>query len=151
MVVRKSDPGQQAAFVSSPLVLHKYRVYWPSRPGIMSYVTWTSGTVTSTATNMGSITTIFTPPSSCVSVVTMYKSISYLYLGHFGQGDPACFPLSRPIFDFGNDYFYSPGICPHDWTSLPIASGALPPQLGSSVLCCPPCVSHAENTRFSGY
>lgn len=112
--------------------------YYPSRPGTMSYVTWVNGPVISTATNMGPITTIFTPPSSCVSVVTMYNQVPYPYLGHYGQGDPACFPQSRPIFDFGGDYFFSPAICPHYWTSLPIPSGALPPQLGSSVLCCPP-------------
>ncbi|OCK81515.1 hypothetical protein K432DRAFT_424894 [Lepidopterella palustris CBS 459.81] len=120
----------------------------------MSRVAWTTAGATSTATNIGPLTTIFTPPSSCVSVITMYSSVTIgnginsgipnLYLGHFGEGDPACFPLSKPINDFGGDYFYSPGICPYQWTTVPIASGALPPQLGSSALCCPPGFSSSD-------
>ncbi|KAL8728944.1 MAG: hypothetical protein Q9166_005039 [cf. Caloplaca sp. 2 TL-2023] len=60
------------------------------------------------------LTTIFTPPNSCLDTVT-YDGTSFWQGGLLQTGDQKCYP---PQF---LDIFwsqYTPGICPHGWMSL---------------------------------
>jgi hypothetical protein len=82
------------------------------------------------------LTTIFTPPASCSSIIT-YDG-TYLWQGGVLQtGDLDCYPTS-----FLSIYasFYSPGICPYGWTSASSVTGAgalvtIPTE--TNALCCP--------------
>ena len=58
------------------------------------------------------LTTIYTPPPSCSSIVTWDGT----HLWQFGTNQTGgdCYP---PKFRSIYNSYYSPGICPHDWTS----------------------------------
>ncbi len=98
----------------------------------MASIKWTtrSDAAALTSYNRGPLTTIFTPPATCLNVIT-YSSdlgtqsavtgsaISNLILGHYRSvGDAACYPPSvgTSTTEWGV-YFYSPGMCPKGWTA----------------------------------
>ncbi|KAL8712580.1 MAG: hypothetical protein Q9220_003111 [cf. Caloplaca sp. 1 TL-2023] len=60
------------------------------------------------------LTTIFTPPTSCISTVT-YDGTSFWQGGLLQTGDQNCYP-PRFLDIYGS--LYSPGICPSGWTSV---------------------------------
>ncbi|KAI4114263.1 MAG: hypothetical protein LQ345_004926 [Seirophora villosa] len=97
--------------------------------------TWEPGVV-----GRVSLTTIFTPPPSCLSTVT-YDGTSFWQGGLVQTGDQNCYPAS--FTDIFNS-FYNPGICPSGWTSV---ANAKPNNIGPVTLkngdlvtrayCCP--------------
>ena len=82
-----------------------------------------------TSSNPIPLTTIFTPPPSCLGVVT-YDGTSFWQNGISQTGDPNCYPAS---FYYIFNSYYTPGICPHHWTSV----GQLPHSSGFDAACCP--------------
>src|SRR5207248_337590 len=95
-------------------------------------------TIMSTSTSSASIplTTIFTPPASCFSIIT-YDG-SYFWQGElFQTGDPDCYPT---LFSSIHESFYSPGICPQGWISASSVTGTaalVTNTAESNALCCP--------------
>lgn len=91
----------------------------------------TSGTIpASTPTRPPvALTTIFSPPSSCLDTVT-YDGTTLWQNGLSQLGDPACYPSSFHDIIFS---FYSPGICPQQWTS----AGTISHASGFDAMCCP--------------
>lgn len=83
-----------------------------------------------------SLTTIFTPPSSCSSIITWNGNL-FWQGGILQTNDPNCFPASfSEIFDG----YYTPGICPQGWTSAGslTGTGALVFNTAeSNAMCCP--------------
>ncbi|KAL8959621.1 MAG: hypothetical protein Q9193_003545 [Seirophora villosa] len=95
--------------------------------------TWEPGVV-----GRVSLTTIFTPPPSCLSTVT-YDGTSFWQGGLVQTGDQNCYPAS--FTDIFNSY-YNPGICPSGWTSVANPNSVGPVTLDNGVLatkafCCP--------------
>ncbi|KAL8655186.1 MAG: hypothetical protein Q9226_003146 [Calogaya cf. arnoldii] len=88
------------------------------------------------------LTTIFTAPSTCLDVVT-YDGTSFWQGGLLQTGDQNCYP---PRF---LDIFlsqYTPGICPHGWTSLG-GQGAVTQSdgnIGTKAFCCPSGFYHSS-------
>lgn len=81
------------------------------------------------------LTTIFTPPSTCLDVVT-YDGTSLWQGGLLQTGDQDCYP-PRFLDIFWSQY--TPGICPHGWTSL-AGQGAIVQSdgnIGTKAFCCP--------------
>ncbi|KAK0514191.1 hypothetical protein JMJ35_002808 [Cladonia borealis] len=78
------------------------------------------------------LTTIFTPPPSCLGVIT-YDGVLFWQNGVSQTGDSNCYPAS-----FHNIYnsYYSPGICPQSWTSASTYPHANKP-LETAAFCCP--------------
>lgn len=81
------------------------------------------------------LTTIFTPPPSCLSTVT-YDGTSFWEGGLVQTGDQNCFP---PSFTDIFKSYYSPGICPSGWTSAGSVGqftqdNGVP---GTHIFCCP--------------
>lgn len=66
------------------------------------------------ATYLGPLATVFTPPASCFNTVTQWSSTEYVIF-HGVFGDPACYPNDVRALDF-NAYYYSPGVCPSGFT-----------------------------------
>ena len=84
------------------------------------------------------MTTIFTPPPSCLSTVT-YDGTTFWQGGLLQTGDQDCYP---PHFTDIFDSQYTPGICPHGWTSVGNPNGVGPitqpdGDLASKAFCCP--------------
>ncbi|KAL2042323.1 hypothetical protein N7G274_004812 [Stereocaulon virgatum] len=75
------------------------------------------------------LTTIFTPPPSCLSVIT-YDGTSFWQNGIGLTGDPNCYPAS---FDYIGYSYYTPGLCPYQWTSV----GEFGHSSGLDAACCP--------------
>lgn len=95
--------------------------------------TWESGVV-----GRVSLTTIFTPPPSCLSTVT-YDGTSFWQGGLLQTGDQDCYP---PSFTDIFNTLYNPGICPSGWTSVANPNNVGPATLKNGVLatrayCCP--------------
>ncbi|KAI4122125.1 MAG: hypothetical protein LQ338_005983 [Usnochroma carphineum] len=100
-----------------------------------------------TASGFGPIplTTIFTPPPSCLSTVT-YDGTSLWLGGLLQTGDQNCYP---PYFTdiFGSRY--TPGICPHGWTSVANPNRVGPVtnndgDLATRAFCCPSGYYHSS-------
>ena|ERR1700753_2403384 len=98
------------------------------------------------AVNVGPLTTIFTPPASCTSVVTLGFSPEYgdevsLFIGHWASYTPAsaaCYPQSATPFDFWTqEYYWSPGICPEGFTTACNYGVVTHGPDTSASLCCP--------------
>ncbi|KAE8446807.1 hypothetical protein EG329_011584 [Mollisiaceae sp. DMI_Dod_QoI] len=110
--------------------------------------------------NRGPLTTIFTPPASCLTETTVVSfpttalanrtstfTTTKIFINHFSWGDGNCYPSTIATFDgstrWGNGYYYSPGICPTGWASAcQISTNALgfPTSISSqtsAVMCCP--------------
>jgi|SRR5271156_4282161 len=82
------------------------------------------------------LTTIFTPPASCSLIIT-YDGQFFWQGGVLQTGDPDCYPAS---FYSVVDSFYSPGICPHGWTSASAVAGTGALVFGTTetnAICCP--------------
>ena len=76
------------------------------------------------------LTTIYTPPPSCNSIVT-YDGTTLWQYGISQIGDPACYP---PRFTEIYGSWYTPGICPQSWKSV----GQVSHSPGhSDAMCCP--------------
>lgn len=95
--------------------------------------------------NAGPLTTIFTPPTTCLDVITSglspYSPGYSLFIGHFGPYySPAltCSPTATALINYYTDnYYWSPGYCPSGYTT---ACSYTPVNLGPKVtasLCCP--------------
>lgn len=90
---------------------------------------------------VGPLTTTFTPPSTCLSIITSTTSRpSYsLFIGHWALGDLNCYPSVTSSIDFWSDYVWSPGICPSGYSTActydPSAISFDPAATAS--LCCP--------------
>jgi hypothetical protein len=78
---------------------------------------------------LGPLTTTFTPPADC-DLLTVWINpqvegsttrTTYTNLFQYDISWPAggrCFPSGRPTGSFqGDDFYYSPGLCPKGWTS----------------------------------
>ncbi|KAL8948758.1 MAG: hypothetical protein Q9222_005083 [Ikaeria aurantiellina] len=94
------------------------------------------------------LTTIFTPPTSCISTVT-YDGTSFWQGGLLQTGDQNCFP---PRFTDIYNSLYSPGICPSGWTSVGNPNGVGPitqkdGHLGTRAFCCPSGYYHSSTTE----
>ncbi|KAL8730827.1 MAG: hypothetical protein Q9181_004518 [Wetmoreana brouardii] len=68
------------------------------------------------------LTTLFTPPRSCLATVT-YDGTSFWQGGLVQTGDQNCYP---PRFTDIFNSQYSPGICPSGWTSVGNPNGMRP-------------------------
>ena len=78
--------------------------------------------------------TIYTPPNSCLEVIT-YDGKNFWQAGWKQKGDPNCFPPN--FYDIVNS-FYTPGICPESWTSAGTIPGmATTEQSMYDAMCCP--------------
>jgi hypothetical protein len=76
-------------------------------------------------TNLGPVTTLFTPPSSCIQTTTSYSDdpVPILWLMNQGEGFPGdCSPTAA-----GGKYasatiaqYYSPAVCPSGVSSSPV-------------------------------
>ncbi|KAI9745287.1 MAG: hypothetical protein M1818_001567 [Claussenomyces sp. TS43310] len=99
--------------------------------------------------NRGPLTTVFTPPSSCLSQLTLTVDENYIttiFQGHDGWGDAACYPPTRtgtPNWEGWGAYYYSPGICPEGYvtactqtTSQAGLNFSLPTSTHAAI-CCP--------------
>ncbi|OTB08550.1 hypothetical protein M426DRAFT_317173 [Hypoxylon sp. CI-4A] len=97
-------------------------------------------------TNLGPLTTIFTPSGSdCTSTfIGLLTGNAWLQYGVGGAASSACLPASFEAFE---DYFYSPGICPSGYTSACVAQYA--PSTGTAseteATCCPTSYSCRDN------
>ena len=95
------------------------------------------------AENRGPITTIFTPPSTCLATTTLLTD-TYL-LNHWLSGDPNCYPSATEAesiwYSNWGGYYYSPAVCPSGWTTMTsLSTISAGPSLGdgtSGYLCCP--------------
>ncbi|KAF8850524.1 hypothetical protein BDZ45DRAFT_751607 [Acephala macrosclerotiorum] len=99
--------------------------------------------------NRGPVTSLFTPPASCLSTLTYGGGA--LYFGHNGDAyyDPACYPSPSSNLasqsSSWNLYFYSPAQCPSGWNSQLVTNTYSTSTTVLSfdsdntvVLCCPP-------------
>ncbi|KAL8829190.1 MAG: hypothetical protein Q9170_006285 [Blastenia crenularia] len=91
------------------------------------------------------LTTIFTPPPSCLSTVT-YDGTFFWQGGIVQTGDQDCYP---PRFTDIFNSQYSPGICPHGWTSVANLNTAGPitqsdGEPASLAFCCPSGYYHSS-------
>ena len=96
------------------------------------------------ATNVGPLTTIFTPPASCLSTVTsamgsVSASDYSMFIGHWGGYAPGsrCYPASTVPIPFLSNYYYSPGICPSGYSAACPWTGTELPASVTASLCCP--------------
>ncbi|KAF1958853.1 hypothetical protein CC80DRAFT_21350 [Byssothecium circinans] len=88
--------------------------------------------------NVGALTTTFTPAAGCNS--TIYGSIltrgstthKYHSLGH--TKTQWCYP---PLYNEGVDAYYSPGICPQQWTTAFQDFETKTSGIETRVNCCP--------------
>ncbi|KAL9594845.1 MAG: hypothetical protein Q9219_006809 [cf. Caloplaca sp. 3 TL-2023] len=88
------------------------------------------------------LTTIFTPPPSCLSTIT-YDGTSLWQNGLLQTGDQNCYPPRFTDIFFSH---YNPGICPFGWTSVgnPNIAGPITQSdgnLGTRAFCCPSSVN----------
>lgn len=103
-------------------------------------------------TVLGALTTIFTPPASCSDVITFAGPASpspptasegSAWKGGYGsKGDSACFPSGFPDISLQDRTYYSPGFCPHGWTSMTFSGETYASTVGleTTAMCCPRCV-----------
>ncbi len=104
--------------------------------------------------NRGPLTTIYTPPATCLAITTgLFQTSSdgggdYVYFqNHYIVGDTACYPptIDSPHgTEYWGNYYYSPGIsCPYGWyiaTTQEVSFAGVSTTLSSAstgALCCP--------------
>jgi len=96
--------------------------------------------------NLGPLTTIFTPPASCLDVVTSgagppFSSTYSLFVGHFGPYEIAqkiCYPEGAATINFAyTNYYYSPGYCPSGYSTACAFTAASFAASVTASLCCP--------------
>jgi hypothetical protein len=103
--------------------------------------------VTMSMVNVGSVTTIFTPPPTCLAVITsvvdtsVYASGYSAFVGNFGGNylsvATSCYPSTTVSINFWDNYYWSPGICPSGYTpACSFIGGDFGPGVTAS-LCCP--------------
>lgn len=93
---------------------------------------------------VGALTTIFTPPASCSDVITLIitSGSTAAWKGvDDGRGDASCGPPSYLSMGIPDWTYYSPGICPHGWTSATRSGETSPSTVGleTTAMCCPRC------------
>ncbi|KAF2184891.1 hypothetical protein K469DRAFT_750732 [Zopfia rhizophila CBS 207.26] len=104
------------------------------------------------STLIGSVPTLFTPPSSCLNVITsgadpnIYVSSTSLFIGNFNglyTGDnylkaaSDCYPTSTTGINFWDNYYWSPAYCPQGHTpACSYTAGKFGDSITAS-LCCP--------------
>jgi hypothetical protein len=81
-------------------------------------------------TNLGPLTTIFTPPVSCLNIITSALGAGF-FLRHFSAGNNDCYPPSSVTNLFNTSYLYSPGIVCVVNGSLLLAYECIPCLTGS--------------------
>ncbi|KAK3493192.1 hypothetical protein B0T13DRAFT_44358 [Neurospora crassa] len=97
-------------------------------------------------TNIGPLTTTFTPPASCTTntpqIYQVWKGTASEYIhGPLYTPDSNCFPdgyVANP------SYYYNPGSCPQGYTTAPCSRSGLPVtdteaagKTQTAVVCCP--------------
>lgn len=99
----------------------------------------------SATTNLGPLTTTFSPPSDCLSQTFRYTRsdllcgnthCGWLHLGN--ASDTRCVPSGYQALS-NTDLFYAPGVCPKSYTaacSNVITSGT---EVQTIATCCPKC------------
>ena len=85
------------------------------------------------------LTTFFTPPATCLDVVT-YDGTSFWQNGLAQTGDAGCYPSG---FSKIYNSWFTPGICPESWTS--VGTDPSHPSTVSDAMCCP---SYVPPSRF---
>jgi hypothetical protein len=96
-------------------IRHLFRVFVS-----IVWINVTSSVWSQVRISMVALTTLFTPPSTCTSLIT-WNGNRFWQAGIEQTNDPNCFPTSfASIFRS----FYSPGVCPQGWTSTTSVSGA---------------------------
>ncbi|KAB8275231.1 hypothetical protein BDV30DRAFT_225274 [Aspergillus minisclerotigenes] len=85
-----------------------------------------------TATNVGPLTTRFTPPASCSDIRTrvFYDIIPKLEMGCEGPGGNECCPPN-----WRDDVYYSPGMCPAGYQTCTLPTSKQ--RLETTAMCCP--------------
>ncbi|KUJ21984.1 uncharacterized protein LY89DRAFT_778329 [Mollisia scopiformis] len=113
--------------------------------------TTTTTTITDPAAiaafNRGPVTTTFTPPNSCLSILTLNSNMYFGYGGPSYYFDHDCYPSStaNAVSSGWSLYYYSPAQCPLGWvqaTRMTESYGAQDTFLSigastTAVLCCP--------------
>ncbi|PMD57916.1 uncharacterized protein K444DRAFT_533093, partial [Hyaloscypha bicolor E] len=88
--------------------------------------------------SVGSLTTTFTPPSSCLaSFQTTGWSQSLTNLGFLFAGPVTTSGCMPDNFQFSSTNFYSPGICPVGYTTACHSSIPVGTLTETVVTCCP--------------
>jgi hypothetical protein len=103
-------------------------------------------------TILGPLTTIFSAPFTCNAVITSFSytdvpdnpSVTFTGLGygHIFSCDPRCYPpiaTGNAESVLGSTWgynAYSPGICPQQWSSWPVATLSIGDGTFAA-LCCP--------------
>ncbi|KAK3950819.1 hypothetical protein QBC32DRAFT_6862 [Pseudoneurospora amorphoporcata] len=97
-------------------------------------------------TNLGSLTTTFTPPASCTTntpqIYQVWKGSTSEYIhGPLYTTDSNCFPDG---YDANPTNYYNPGFCPKGYTVAPCSRSGLPAteteaasETRTAVVCCP--------------
>ncbi|KAK3345326.1 hypothetical protein B0H65DRAFT_202929 [Neurospora tetraspora] len=97
-------------------------------------------------TNLGSLTTTFTPPASCTTntpqIYQVWKGSTSQYIhGPLYTPDSNCFPDGYNVIPTN---YYNPGFCPKGYTAAPCSHSGLPVTeteaagvTQTAVLCCP--------------
>ncbi|KAF7631364.1 hypothetical protein AFLA_012222 [Aspergillus flavus NRRL3357] len=85
-----------------------------------------------TATNIGPLTTRFTPPASCSDIRTrvFYDIIPKLEMGCEGPGGNECCPPN-----WRDDVYYSPGMCPAGYQTCTLPTSKQ--RIETTAMCCP--------------
>jgi hypothetical protein len=91
--------------------------------------------------DLGALTTVFTPPSSCLASSALW----WIYTGYNVyqlQGPPDlqnCFP---PSYVPNSTAYYSPGVCPSGYTTACTSFNTVGTVTDTLYTCCPTYVSH---------
>ncbi|KNG89917.1 hypothetical protein ANOM_001665 [Aspergillus nomiae NRRL 13137] len=85
-----------------------------------------------TATNLGPLTTRFTPPASCSDIRTrdFYGYYPKLEMGCEGPGGNECCPPN-----WRDDVYYSPGMCPAGYQTCTLPTSKQ--RIETTAMCCP--------------
>jgi hypothetical protein len=103
-------------------------------------------------TNIGPLTTVYTPPASCTRSTGWYKSFETT-VNEAGETDAVYFDYRGPIsideclppgFNAETRDYYSPGVCPSAYTSACSRPGDFANPSLTKVICCPSYESHAN-------
>ncbi|KAN0104895.1 hypothetical protein V8E51_010640 [Hyaloscypha variabilis] len=96
--------------------------------------------------SVGSLTTTFTPPTSCLTSFsttewsTVATGVGFFFAGPF-LTTSGCMP---PNFQFTSTAYYSPGVCPDGYTSACTSLSSIGTVSETIVTCCP--TSYACNS-----
>ena len=91
--------------------------------------------------SVGSLTTTFTPPSSCLAAISTIGWSSEGDGGFFFAGPYTTSGCMPPNFQFASTAYYSPGICPDGYTTACSSLNIIGAVSETVVTCCPTCVS----------